>query len=158
MEELPIENITVIVFDFDGVFTDGKVTVSQDGAESVVCSRRDSFGINLLKEKGIRSIVISKEKNTVVMKRCEKMGIECFHGVDDKLPLLKHFLTTNNFRREEVCYVGDDLNDLECLEFAEIGITVADGVPECKAAADYVTSRNGGDHAVREIADLFLKK
>ena len=158
MEKLPIEGIAVIVFDFDGVFTDGKVIISQDGTESVVCSRRDSLGINFLKEKGIRSVVISKEKNAVVTKRCEKMGIECFHGVDDKLPLLKRFLTTNNILREEVCYVGDDLNDLECLEFAKIGITVADGAPECKAVADYVTSRNGGDHAVREIADLFLKE
>ena len=75
MEKPSTEGITVIVFDFDGVFTDGKVTVSEDGTESVVCSRRDSLGINFLKEKGIRSVVISKEKNTVVAKRCEKMGV-----------------------------------------------------------------------------------
>ena len=158
MDELSKKSITVIVFDFDGVFTDGKVTVSQDGTESVVCSRRDSLGINFLKEKGILSVVISKEKNPVVMKRCEKMGIECFNGIDDKLSLLKNFLAANNIRREEVCFVGDDLNDLERLQFAEIAITVADGAPECKAMADYVTSRNGGDHAVREIADLFLNE
>ena len=156
MENFANKGITVIVFDFDGVFTDGKVTVSQDGTESVVCSRRDSLGINFLKEKGIRPVVISKEKNPVVMKRCEKMGVECFHGVDDKLPLMKKFMQTNDIRNEEVCYVGDDLNDLECLKFAKLAITVADGAPECKAVADYVTSRNGGDHAVREIADLFL--
>ena len=158
MGELSKKGITVIAFDFDGVFTDGKVTVSQNGTESVVCSRKDSLGINFLKEKGMRSVVISKEKNPVVMKRCEKMGIECFHGVDDKLSLLKNFLASNDIRREEVCFVGDDLNDLECLKFAEIAITVADGAPECKAVADYVTSRNGGDHAVREIADLFLNE
>lgn len=109
MENFPNKGITVLVFDFDGVFTDGKVTVSQDGTESVVCSRRDSLGINFLKEKGIRPVVISKEKNPMVMKRCEKMGVECFHGVDDKIPLLKKFIQMNNIRKEEVCYVGDDL-------------------------------------------------
>ena len=156
MNNLSTKGIAVIVFDFDGIFTDGKVTVSQDGTESVVCSRKDSLGINFLKEKGIRSVVISKEKNPVVMKRCEKMAIDCFHGIDDKLPLLKRFLKQNNIPKEEVCFVGDDLNDLECLKYAGMAITVADGAPECKAVADYVTSRNGGDHAVREIADLFL--
>ena len=85
MRELSRKGITVIVFDFDGVFTDGKVTVSQDGTESVVCSRKDSLGINLLKEKRIRSVVISKEKNPVVMKRCEKMGIDAiaYYFMDD---------------------------------------------------------------------------
>jgi len=158
MGEISVKNIKVIAFDFDGIFTDGKVIVSQDGTESVVCSRKDSLGLIFLKDKGIRPVVISKEKNPVVIKRCEKMGIECFHGIDDKLSLLKKFLSANKIGKEEVCFVGDDLNDLECLEFAGIAITVADGASECKEVADYVTHRNGGDHAVREIVDLFINE
>jgi YrbI family 3-deoxy-D-manno-octulosonate 8-phosphate phosphatase len=156
MVEISTKGIRLIAFDFDGVFTDGKVIFSQDGTESIVCSRKDSLGINFLKDKGIGVIVISKETNPVVIKRCEKMGVECFHGIDDKLSFLKKLLASHGIRKQEVCYVGDDLNDLECLEFAGLAITVADGARELKAVADYVTSRNGGDHAVREIADLFV--
>ncbi|MEY2940072.1 MAG: hypothetical protein RIS58_1059, partial [Actinomycetota bacterium] len=80
--------IKAIVFDFDGVFTDNKVIVSQDGSEFVVCDRGDGMGITLLKEIGIRMMILSKEKNPVVSARGSKLGIEVIQGCDDKLPAL----------------------------------------------------------------------
>ena len=152
-----ISNIQLIVFDFDGVFTDGKVIVDQDGRESVVCSRKDTLRFPELKVLGIHLVVISKERNPVVAKRCEKMKVECLQGVDDKLAAFKRLLETQGLSSEQAAFMGDDINDLVCLEFTGVAFTVADGDEQCQTAADYVTSRKGGDHAVREVCDVILE-
>ena len=151
-----LRQLKLIVFDFDGVFTDGKVIVNEDGSESVVCSRKDTLRFPEIKALGIGLVVISKERNPVVEARCRKMGIECFHGVDDKFTLFKKLLESRKISSEEVAFVGDDINDVECLKHVGIAFTVADGYEECKMVADYVATRKGGDHAVREICDLVL--
>ena len=84
------------------------------------------------------------------------MSAECFQGVDDKIALFKKLLAGRGVTPSETAFVGDDINDLECLKYAGLAFTVADGHEECKAIADYVTRRNGGNHAVREICDLIL--
>mgnify|MGYP001262483521 CR=1 FL=1 len=155
-----LANVKLVAFDFDGIMTDGFVYVDYKERESVRCSRKDGMGIKMLKEAGIKVVVISTERNLVVLARCKKLNIECVQGVDtgkDKLDVLKDFLSKHNLSQKEVCYVGDDINDIECLDFAEVGITVADGNEENKKNADYITERNGGNHAVREICDLILK-
>ena len=150
------KDVRFLVLDFDGTLTDGFVHVDQDGRESVRCSRRDSLGIAMLKERGIRTAVISKEKNGVVAARCAKLGVECHAGVDDKLTLLKRLLDDKGFDPARVCYVGDDVNDAACIRYVGFGVTVADGAKAAKAAARHVTRANGGDHAVREVCDLIL--
>lgn len=152
-----LRQLKLIAFDFDGIFTDGKVIISEDGRESVVCSRKDTLRFPELRKLGIDLAVISKERNLVVARRCEKMGVECLQGVDDKLTALRQLLETKGLSSEQAAFVGDDINDLTCLEFAGIAFTVADGHDKCKAAADYVTSKIGGDHAVREICELILE-
>lgn len=151
-----LKRLKLIAFDFDGVFTDGKVVVDQNGNESVVCSRRDTLRFPELREHGIDLVVISKERNPVVARRCEKMGVGCLQGVDDKLAAFKRLLETESLSPKQVAFMGDDINDLACLEFAGVAFTVADGHKQCQAMADYITSRKGGDHAVREICDLVL--
>lgn len=147
-------DIKLLVLDFDGVMTDGFVYVDQDGKESVRCSRRDGLGIGMLKEKGIETLVISKETNGVVAARCRKLGIEAHSGIDDKPTLLKKVLAEKGIEAAHACYMGDDVTDAECLRLAGIGVAPADAVPEAKDAADHVTRAKGGDHAVREICDL----
>jgi len=147
-------DIKLLVLDFDGVMTDGFVYVDQEGRESVRCSRRDGLGLGFLAERGVKAVVISKEKNGVVAARCRKLGVECFSGIDDKPTLFKELLAREGVAPERVCFVGDDVTDVECLGLAGIGVTVADGVPAAKDAADHVTRAKGGDHAVREICDL----
>lgn len=155
--EQKIKNLKLIAFDFDGVFTDGKVITLSDGLEGVVCSRRDTHRFPELKKFGIKMCVISSETNVVVERRCQKMKIECFYGVEKKLPVFKEILAQNNIKPKQAAYVGDDINDLECLQYAGMAFVIADGSEVCKKIADYITKRKGGDHAVREICDFILE-
>jgi len=152
-----LQKSKLIVFDFDGIFTDGFVYLDQDGKETVRCSRRDSLGIDMLKAAGLKIIVISRKTNPVVEMRCQKMKIKCFSGIRDKLETLKKIVNQSKISPEEICYIGDDITDLECITFAGVGITVNNAPRELKNRADYITSLNGGDHAVREICDLIIK-
>jgi len=144
--------------DFDGVFTDNRVFVSEDGKETVVCDRSDSLGIKTLKEKrpDIKIIVISKETNNVVKARCEKLKIKCETGIDDKLTIFKRIIDANNLKADEVAYMGNDINDLDCIQFAGIGVAVADSDPRVLAVADYITIKKGGRGAIREFIDIVL--
>ena len=151
-----LKKIKLIGFDFDGVFTDAKVILNQEGVEAIVCSRRDSLGLNYIRKQGMKCAVISMEPNPVIAKRCEKLKLECLTG-SEKLPMLKQLLKREHLSPGQVAYVGDDLNDLECMKYAGVAFTVADAADECKRVADYVTTRKSGDHAVREICNLFLK-
>lgn len=148
--------IKLIVTDFDGVWTDGKVNVDQNGVESVICSRKDTLLIPEIRALGIGLFVISKEQNIVVAKRCEKMKIDYRHGVDDKLTLLKTLIAEKGLTSSDVAFVGDDVNDLPCLNHVGLPITVADGHLLCKAIAKYTTPRNGGDHAMRGVFEQFI--
>ena len=154
MNAIAWKEIKLLVLDFDGVLTDGFVYVDQDGRETVRCSHRDGMGVELIAQKGVKTIVISKQKNKVVEARCRKMAIECHYGIDDKFTLLKKLLGEMGVDARHVCYVGDDVNDVECLRYAGIGVTVTDGAKAAKDAADHVTHARGGEHAVREVCDL----
>ncbi|MBI2056283.1 MAG: HAD hydrolase family protein [Candidatus Sungbacteria bacterium] len=153
--------VRLVAFDFDGIMTDGMVYVDDTGHEMVRCSRRDSLGVGMLqKQAGIVVGVISKEANPVVAKRCEKIKVQCWQGVENgegKLKILKRIAAENNVSPEEILYMGDDVNDIEPMQFAGVKVTVADGHKKLKAIADYVTEARGGSHAVREVCELILE-
>lgn len=154
-----LKHIKLVVTDFDGVHTDGRVWVDENGIESVVCSRKDGLGISMLKKAGIEVHVISKERNPVVSARCKKLDIPFDQGVHDsdgKLEILKRITGERNLAPAQVLYVGDDVNDRASLDFAGVAVTVADGHPSLMEICDYVTLRKGGDHAVREVAEQIL--
>ena len=151
-------NVKLLVLDFDGVMTNNKVIVDENGKESIICNRSDGMGVEMIKNKGIDVIVISKEVNKVVKARCDKLNVPCVHGVDDKLSILKKELNNRSLHPEDVCYIGNDVNDIECLKYVGIGIVVNDAFPEVKKVAKVVTKKNGGEGAVREIIDNILKK
>jgi YrbI family 3-deoxy-D-manno-octulosonate 8-phosphate phosphatase len=148
--------VRMVVFDFDGVFTDNRVTVSADGTESVVCSRADGAGIAALRASGIASAVLSAETSGVVSARCRKLGLPCVQGVRDKGPAFDALVAEHGFRPSEVAYVGNDVADLPCLERAGLAVAVADAVPEVRRAAHVVLTRPGGHGAVREACDAVL--
>ena len=156
-ENFNLSQVKLLILDFDGVLTDNRVLVSQDGTESVWCNRGDGWGIARLKEKGIEILVLSTELNQVVRARCQKLGIDCIHGCDDKLAALKQILAERSLERENVAYIGHDVNDLACMSYVGIPIAVADAVPEIKNVARIITKNRGGYGAVREFADLILK-
>jgi N-acylneuraminate cytidylyltransferase len=144
--------------DFDGVFTDNKVIVSQDGREAVVCDRSDGWGLSHLRNLGLPVLVISTEKNPVVKARCDKLGIDCLYGVDDKLAALNTWLKECRIDPSAVIYVGNDVNDLTCLRAVGCAVVVNDAHPDVRAAAHIVLSAPGGNGAIRELADLIVQR
>jgi N-acylneuraminate cytidylyltransferase len=150
------KSVRLVVFDFDGVMTDNRVLVLQDGTEGVMCDRSDGLGIGMLTKAGIPMLVISKEQNPVVNARCRKLGIECLQGVDDKLPVLLSILQSRGISLSHTVYVGNDLNDVACMNAVGLPVAVADAYEPALNAARWVTTRNGGQGAVREVCDHIL--
>lgn len=148
--------IKLLVLDFDGVMTDNKVYVDENGKETVCCSRQDGLGIENLKKSGVKILVISKEKNRVVSARCKKLRIKSIQGAKDKSKILKQLLKDLNIPPRQVCYLGNDITDMECVKLAGVGCAVRDSHPSLFKVADYVTINKGGNGAVREICDLIL--
>lgn len=146
--------ISCVVFDFDGVLTDNAVIVSQGGVESVRCSRSDGMGIEMLRQLEVPMLVLSKERNEVVLSRCAKLGIPCIQAVDRKLDRLMQWLADEAINPEGVVYVGNDINDLDCLKYAAFAVGPSDSHPDILDALDLRLSQPGGAGAVRELSDL----
>ncbi|MEW6287186.1 MAG: acylneuraminate cytidylyltransferase [Chloroflexota bacterium] len=153
------KRVELIVFDFDGVFTDNRVWTDQDGRESVAASRSDSIRFGELRAKGIELLILSSEPNPVVTARAKKIGVEVIQGIglQDKGRVMREVLEQKKVKAENVVYVGNDLNDLPCFEVAGWAVAVADAYPEVIQAADYVLNRPGGHGAVRELCEVILK-
>jgi 3-deoxy-D-manno-octulosonate 8-phosphate phosphatase (KDO 8-P phosphatase) len=149
-----VKQIQMIVFDFDGVFTDNRVLVLQDGSEGVLCSRADGFGLEAVRKKGIHLLVISKEKNPVVSARCKKLKIPCIQGCDIKEKVLKQKAEKLGIPLANVAFMGNDINDIECLKIVGLPVCVADSHPDVLHIAKYITRAKGGYGAVREFCDF----
>jgi N-acylneuraminate cytidylyltransferase len=153
------EKIDLVISDFDGVITDNRVWVDQDGRETVAAYRSDSIRIKELREHGIEVLILSSEPNRVVEARARKMGIEAIHGISiyEKGRVMREVLAQKNIQAENVIYIGNDLNDLPCFDIAGWSVAVADAYPEVIRAADFVLSKAGGHGALRELCDLLLR-
>lgn len=148
--------VRLLVLDFDGVLTDNRVLVSQDGIESVFCSRGDGLGLTTLRDTGFPILVLSKEKNPVVAARCAKLKLECHQGIDAKLPYLQQLAAQRHLDRSQIAYVGNDTNDAGPLGWVGVPIVVADAHPAVLPLARLITTRPGGQGAVREVCDWLL--
>jgi len=148
--------IQAIIFDFDGVFTDNRVMVNEEGQESVICNRSDGLGISQVKKYPLSLLVLSTEKNPVVQKRCEKLGIPFVQGIDDKKLFLQDWLKEQEILPNNVIYVGNDINDIECLKYVGCGMVVADAHEDAKKASKYILKNKGGQGAVRELCDMVI--
>ncbi|MBU1694421.1 MAG: HAD hydrolase family protein [Verrucomicrobia bacterium] len=149
--------IKLLALDFDGVMTDNRVLVDQEGREAVLCHRGDGLGIGMLKKAGIEVVVISMEPNPVVSARCRKLKIDCIQKCEEKLRALQQIAAARGLKPRDMAFVGNDVNDLECLRWVGLPIAVADAEPEVRKAAVYVTRRPGGYGAVREVAEKILE-
>jgi YrbI family 3-deoxy-D-manno-octulosonate 8-phosphate phosphatase len=151
-QPLPIiENIHTIVFDFDGVFTDNKVWVHQDGSESVRCDRSDGLGFDLIKNYQkknslqIDMFILSKEANPVVLARANKLKLDCYHGV----------LNKSGF--SGLVYLGNDLNDLSLMSRAGCSIAPSDAHVLIKNVASLVLNEKGGEGFIRSFIEKLLR-
>lgn len=147
-------NIKLIVYDFDGVMTDNKVYVDQNGNETVKVNRSDGLGISEIKKLGIQQIIISTEKNLVVGKRAKKLGINCLQNVGNKKNALEENCKKINIELDQVIYVGNDINDKEAMEIAGITICPADAHESIKNISNHIFTKRGGDGVVRELYDF----
>lgn len=152
------EKVSLVVFDFDGVMTDNRVWVDQNGVESVAANRGDGMGVEMLLEAGFRGVIISSEPNPVVAARARKIGLPYFHGIGDKVRTLTAYLDENGIDPAETIYVGNDVNDLPCFETVGCAFVVSDAHPDVKREADQILTRPGGHGAVREVCDLIMAK
>jgi len=147
-----------VLFDFDGVMTDDAVFVDEKGKESVRAHRGDGMGIEMLRQNGIPIGVISKEKNAVVMRRCEKLQVECIQGVDAKDTTIRQWAQEKEINLADVIYVGNDINDLAAFDVVGHSAAPFDAHPQIRAIASVVLSKSGGNGAVRELCDLILQQ
>ena len=153
------EKVTMLLMDFDGVITDNRVWVDENGREMVAANRSDSLGLSILRAKtGVELMVVSREVNPVVAARCKKMGIPYLQSVTDKASALKALFSDRKIDPTTVIYMGNDTNDLPCFPLVGFSVAPADAHPEVLRAADMVTHLNGGRGAVRELCDFLLSR
>ena len=150
--------VKLLVLDVDGVLTDGRIIMDHEGRESKAFDVRDGHGIKLLREAGIEAAVLTGRNSPVVQKRADDLGIPWVRqGVNDKVKAYQEIAREAGIDDEETCFVGDDLVDIPLLKRVGMPIVVADGAPEAKRFARYVTQSPGGRGAVREVCDLLLQ-
>jgi len=157
MKEKALKKIKFIVFDFDGVFTDNKVIVNEKGEEAVVCTRADGLGLEKLKSLGVETLILSTEKNRVVAQRAKKLKIKCITGCKNKMERLLAEIRKRKIPLSQVAYVGNDINDADCLKIVGLPIVVADAHKDVLPLAALITKLSGGNGAVREVCDLIYR-
>ena len=157
------KNIHTLVFDFDGIFTDNKVYVDQNGIESVKCDRSDGLALDLLRvfikknKWDLDYFILSTEKNHVVKQRATKMKIKCYQGISCKLNFLKEYIL-NRFNEDinsssGILYLGNDINDYEAIKFSGYSISPNNSHEIIKKASNFVYEENGGDGFVRAVIE-----
>ncbi|MER5324298.1 N-acetylneuraminate synthase family protein [Streptosporangium roseum] len=151
----PID-VDAVITDFDGVHTDDRAYVDQDGREMVAVSRSDGMGIALLRRSGVKLMIMSTEHNPVVAARARKLDVPVLQGLTDKRTVLRDWLAIEGLDPARVAYIGNDVNDLGPMSDVGWPVTVPDAHPRVRAAARTVLTRPGGAGAVRELCDRVL--
>ncbi|MDQ7878005.1 acylneuraminate cytidylyltransferase [Microbacterium sp. QXD-8] len=148
--------VDAVVTDFDGVHTDDTARVDQNGLESVTVSRSDGMGVSLLRAAGVPFLILSTEANPVVAARARKLGVEVRQAAADKAAVLRQWADDQRIALSRVAYLGNDVNDLACLELVGWPVAVPDAHPLVLSAARVVLDRRGGEGAVRDLAERVL--
>lgn len=149
-------SIRLVAFDFDGVFTDNTVIVSQDGVESVRCWRSDGIGLSRLRAAGVELLILSTEVNPVVTVRAAKLKTECRVGIEDKAATIADYCREKGIDPALAAFVGNDINDIPAFKTVGLPIAVSDDYPEIFSHVLYRTRAQGGKGAVREVCDLIF--
>lgn len=152
------KTVKMIISDFDGVMTDNCIYISEDLSISRKVNFKDVMGVSILRKAGIDLAFISGEKNPVMDLLAEKFNLKENHqNIRIKIDVLKDIVEKYNLKNEEFLYIGDDINDIDCLNFSATKITVPNSTPAVKLVKDVqVTTQSGGDGAFREVVDCLL--
>lgn len=146
----------LIIFDFDGVLTDNRVVVDENGIESVTCHRADGLAMDFLHAHNIPCIILSTETNKVVLVRAAKLRVPVRHSVKHKEAAVLQIAADKDLDLGNVMYVGNDVNDLHAMALCGIKVCPSDAHPKVKEIADYVLSNKGGDAFVRQLCEQLL--
>lgn len=152
-----LRRFRLLALDFDGVLTDNSVSVRGDGDETVVCNRSDGLGLAALRAIGVSAVVLSTETHPVVGARCNKLQLPYKQGLANKGAVLREYAAECDVSLDDVIYVGNDVNDRECLCIAGLAVVPADAHEAVRSEADWILSRAGGKGAVRELCDALLE-
>lgn len=152
------KDLDLLVYDFDGVLTDNKVLVFDDGREAVWCNRADGLAIHYLKKAGIPQLILSMETNAVVTSRAKKLGIPVLSGIEEKEIVLKKYCDEQKYALNRTLYVGNDVNDLEIMKIVKYPLAPQDAHPQVKKIARFVTKAKGGDGVIKEIFDRLIQE
>ena len=151
------KQIKLLVCDVDGVFSDGRIYLGNDGEELKAFHTKDGFGIKALIKSGVQVAVITGRNSNIVQTRMSALTVNhIVQGTEDKLPALKELVDRLGLTMDKVAFIGDDIPDKACIDVVGLGVAVQDAHPAVVLAADYQTYTPGGFGAVRELCDLLM--
>lgn len=154
-----MKDIRLLVMDVDGTLTDGRIYIGASGEVMKAFDVKDGYGIVRMRKQGVVPAIITGRTSEIVVRRAKELGVEeLYQGVPDKLTCLRELAAKFGATQAEIAYIGDDLNDIDCLRFCGVTACPADAAEEIKRLVTYVCRKNGGRGAVREFIDWFLKK
>jgi 3-deoxy-D-manno-octulosonate 8-phosphate phosphatase (KDO 8-P phosphatase) len=156
MQQPPDGQVSLIVFDFDGVLTDNRVIVLEDGREAVFCNRADGLAFDILRNAGVPVLIMTTERNQLAAARARKLRVPILRAVADKGVAIDVICRERGVDPTHVMFVGNDVNDLPAMSRVGHPVAVADANPAVKAAATIVLRTCGGDGVAREVANLVL--
>ncbi len=152
-----LKKVKLLILDVDGVLTKGEIIYDDQGRELKAFNVKDGLGVFLLGKTGIRTIFLSAQNSAVLTRRAKDMGVaEVIGGILPKEKTLERIKQKYKVSNEEICFIGDDLIDLALIKMAGIGVAVRDAPPAVRKAASYITKKNGGEGAVREVVDKIV--
>jgi len=154
---MDINELDALVFDFDGVLTDNRVFIHQDGKESVICNRADGLAFDVLRKLDIPVYILSTETNPVVVARAKKLKVSVLHGATNKLKTLTQLCIGKKYDLKKILFVGNDLNDYYVMESCGYTACPSDSHQMIKRISTFIMSSKGGDGVVRELLEEVFK-
>lgn len=156
-QAISIDELDALVFDFDGVLTNNKVHIDQDGKEWVSCNRGDGLGFDVLRKLNKPAYILSTEKNSVVAARAKKLKIPALQGITDKVKALITLTEKEGYTLDKILYVGNDLNDFRVMQLCGYSMCPVDSHPKIKQIASLTLCTRGGEGVVRELLEEVLQ-
>lgn len=158
IKDKDLSNIKLLVMDVDGTLTDGKIYVGDNGEVFKAFNVRDGYRLISIEKYNIIPVIITGKKSEILAKRAAELKIEeVYQGIDDKLKVLDEVINRYQLSYENVAYIGDDVNDIDCMKVCYFKACPADAIDEVIEVVDYICKSNGGNGAVREFIDLIIK-
>jgi len=156
-DKLNWQKIKVVLSDVDGVLTDGGLYYTEDGLVMKKFNVKDGMGVRMLQTAGIKSGIISTDVSKLMVIRAERLNMDfCFVGIHDKKNKVEEICKEEGIELENIAFIGDDINDIEIIKSAGIGVCPKNAAADVIDVADYISSRDGGHGVFREIAEMIL--